>query len=77
MYGVDIQLRPGELPKKMSEMRLWLDKHRFEPSAFSCHDESFGLRVSIKFRVAQEAKAFAEWFDSRTDRSSGALTGVI
>ena len=77
MYGVDIHVRPGELSGKMSEMRSWLDEHRFEPSGFSCHDKSFGLLVSIKFRVAQEARAFAECFDGRRDRSSGALPEVI
>jgi len=68
MYAVDIHVRPGELSGKMSEMRLWLDQHHFEPSAFSCHDESFGLLVSVQFRVAQEARAFAECFDGCTDR---------
>ena len=77
MYGVDIHVRPGELSGKMFEMRSWLDEHRFEPSAFSCHDKSFGLLVSIKFRVAQEARAFAECFDGCTDHSSGALPEVI
>ena len=68
MYAVDIHVRPEELSGKMSEMRLWLDQHHFEPSAFSCHDESFGLLVSVQFRVAQEARAFAECFDGCTDR---------
>jgi hypothetical protein len=49
-----------ELSEKMSEIRLWLDEHRFEPSAFSCHDKSFGTHVFVEFRVTQEAKAFAQ-----------------
>jgi hypothetical protein len=77
MYAEDIHLRPGKLSGKMFEMRLWLDQYCFEPSTFSCHDQSFGLLVSIKFRVAQEARAFAECFDGRTDRSSGALPGDL
>lgn len=77
MHAVDIHVRSGELSGKMSEMRSWLDKHRFEPSAFSCHDKSFGTHVSVKFRVAREAEAFAERFDGCTDRSSAAVAKAI
>jgi hypothetical protein len=76
MYAVNIHVRPGELSGRMSEMRLWLDKHPFEPSAFSCHNKSFETHVSVKFRVAQEAEAFAQCFRGRTDRSSGAVNPV-
>jgi hypothetical protein len=67
MYAVDVRVQQGELSRKMSEMRIWLDEHRFEPSIFSCHDESFGVLVSVEFRIAQEAQAFAKRFDGRTN----------
>jgi len=67
MYGVDVRVQQGELSRKMSEMRIWLDERRFEPSTFSCHDESCGVLVSVEFRIAQEAEAFAERFDGRTN----------
>jgi hypothetical protein len=70
MYAVDIRIRPGELSRRMSEMRMWLDEYRFEPSTFSCHDQDFGVLVSVKFRVAQEAEAFAGRFSGHTERSS-------
>ena len=76
MYAVDIRMRPGELSRRMSEMRMWLDEYRFEPSTFSCHDQSFGVLVSVKFRVAQQAEGFAERFGGRTDRSSAVLAEI-
>jgi len=77
MYAVDIRMTPGELSRQMSEMRVWLDERRFEPSTFYCHNQSFGMLVSVEFRAAQEAEAFADRFDGRTDRSSAALADVV
>ena len=57
MYAVDIRMTPGELSRQMSEMRVWLDERRFEPSTFYCHNQSFGMLVSVEFRAAQEAEA--------------------
>ena len=76
MYAVDIRMRPEELSRRMSEMRMWLDENRFEPSTFSCHDQSFGVLVSVKFRIAQQAEAFAERFGGRADHSSAVFAEV-
>jgi len=69
MYAVDIRVKAGELSWKMSEMRMWLDAYRFEPSTFSCHDLSFGMLVSVDFRESQQAEAFAERFGGRIDQA--------
>ena len=76
MHIVNIRVEREDLSRRMSEMRMWLDECRFEPSTFSCLGQNFGVLVSIKFRVAQEAEAFAERFGSRADRPSGARTEV-
>ena len=68
MYAVDIRVKSGELSRQMSEMRMWLDEYRFEPSTFSCHDQSLGVLVSVKFRVAQQAEAFADRFGRHTNQ---------
>jgi hypothetical protein len=49
----------------MSEMRIWLDRNRFESSTFSCCDTDCGVRVSVVFRAARPAAAFAERFAGR------------
>jgi len=67
MYKVDIRVRPGELSRRMSEMRMWLDEYRFELSTFSCRDQSFGVLVSVAFRAPQQADAFAERFGGHAE----------
>jgi hypothetical protein len=72
MYGVDIHVEQGDLRRKMSAMRIWLDEHRFEPSTFSCRDTDYGMLVSIEFKVPREAEAFAERFDGQANGRLGA-----
>jgi hypothetical protein len=72
MYAVDIHLEQGELSRKMSAMRIWLDEHRFEPSTFFCRDTDYGMFVSVEFKVPREAEAFAERFDGQANGRLGA-----
>jgi hypothetical protein len=51
----------------MGAMRVWLDQHRFEPSSFSCRDVDDGVLVSVEFKVARQAHAFADRFGGRAD----------
>jgi hypothetical protein len=67
MYAVEIHIPRGELSRQMAEMRTWLDKNRFESSTFSCCDAECGVRVSVEFRAARQAAAFAEHFDGRAN----------
>lgn len=62
MYAVEIHVPRGELSRQMSEMRIWLDSNRFESSTFSCRDADYGVLVSVEFRAARQAAAFAERF---------------
>jgi hypothetical protein len=48
-------------------MRLWLDQHRFEPSAFSCREGGAGVLVRVNFKLTGEAEAFADRFSGRID----------
>jgi hypothetical protein len=67
MSAVELHLNPSDLPREMGAMRVWLDQHRFEPSAFSCRDVDDGVLVSLEFKIAHQAVAFAERFGGRAD----------
>jgi hypothetical protein len=54
----------------MSEMRIWLDQNRFESSTFSCRDAAYDVLVSVEFRAARQAVAFAERFAGRANARS-------
>jgi hypothetical protein len=66
MRVVEIRLHPSELPKTMAAMRVWLDQHRFETSRFSCLDRDEGVLVSLEFKLAYQARAFAQHFGGRS-----------
>jgi len=70
MSAVELCLNPSDLPREMGAMRVWLDQHRFEPSAFSCRDVDDGVLVSLEFKIAHQAVAFAERFGGRADATS-------
>jgi len=65
MSAVELCLSSSDLPREMGAMRVWLDQHRFEPSSFSCRDIDDGVLVSLEFRIANQAHAFAERFGGR------------
>jgi hypothetical protein len=67
MSAVELRLSPNDLPREMGAMRVWLDQHRFEPSSFSCRDIDEGVLVSLEFKIANQAQAFAQRFGGRTD----------
>jgi hypothetical protein len=70
MSAVELRLSPSDLPREMGAMRVWLDQHRFEPSGFSCRDIDDGVLVSLEFKIAYQAVAFAERFGGRSDATS-------
>ena len=70
MSAVELRLSSSDLPREMGAMRVWLDQHRFEPSGFSCRDVDDGVLVSLEFKIAHQARAFAERFGGRADATS-------
>jgi hypothetical protein len=70
MSAVELRLNPSDLPREMGAMRVWLDQYRFEPSAFSCRDVDDGVLVSLEFKIANQAHAFAQRFGGRADAAS-------
>jgi len=67
MSAVELRLSPSDLAREMGAMRVWLDEHRFELSSFSCRDIDEGVLVSLEFKIAHQAHAFAARFGGRTD----------
>ena len=67
MSAVELHLSSSDLPREMGAMRVWLDQHRFELSGFSCRDVADGVLVSLEFKIAHQAVAFAERFGGRAD----------
>ncbi len=70
MSTVEIQLPLHELSREMAEMRVWLDRHRFEPSKFTCRDIGERFLVRVEFKVSQEAYAFAARFGGSLDAAA-------
>ena len=48
---------------RLTEMRLWLDGHRYEPSTFTYFYLDPGMMLRVAFSVDEEAEAFATQFD--------------
>lgn len=69
MYPVEIALKSDELSSQMAAMRMWLDEQRVETSNFTCRGSGYGMLVCIEFKIAREAKQFAERFSRRSDGS--------
>ena len=63
LYTVHVHLDKKRLVARMSEMRIWLDAHRYEPDLFQYQMAGRGAVVCVDFKFQREAFAFAEAFD--------------
>ena len=59
LYTVQVRLGEASL---VSEMREWLDSHRYEPDLFQHSTEPDGAVLRVDFKVESEAFQFAEAF---------------
>ena len=55
-------LDENDLARRLADMRIWLDKHRYEPSTFTYFFLYPGMRIRVAFKLAEEAEAFAQEF---------------
>ena len=62
LYRVQVRLDEGSLVARMSEMREWLDRHRYEPDLFQYRMARRGASLHVDFKIESEAFAFAEAF---------------
>jgi hypothetical protein len=47
---------------RLTDMRLWLDERRFEPSSFTYFYLDPGMMIRVAFSIDDEAEAFAHEF---------------
>jgi hypothetical protein len=62
LYTVQVRLGEASLVARMSEMRQWLDSHRYEPDLFQHRTSPDGAVLRVDFKVQSEAFQFAEAF---------------
>jgi hypothetical protein len=55
-------LDENDLARRPTDMRIWLDKHRYEPSTFTYFFLDPGMKIRVSFKLAEEAEAFAQEF---------------
>jgi hypothetical protein len=65
MMTIEVRVPAGDVSTPMKQMRLWLDNMRFEPSSFNWMDLASRAVILVKFKVVEEAAAFAEHFAGR------------
>jgi hypothetical protein len=52
----------NDLAERLTDMRVWLDQHRYEPSTFTYFFFHSGMKIRLSFAVDHEAEAFAKKF---------------
>ena len=52
----------NDLVERLTDMRVWLDEHRYEPSTFTYFFLHPGMKIRVSFKVDGEAEAFAQKF---------------
>lgn len=65
LYTVEIQSTRKDVAGLMSNMRTWLDHHRFEPDTFRQITEGDGVSFRVEFKHANEAIDFGLAFGGR------------
>jgi hypothetical protein len=52
----------NDLARLLTDIRVWLDEHRYEPSTFSYFYLHPGMKIRVTFKIDEEAEAFARKF---------------
>ena len=56
----------NDLFRRLTDMRVWLDDHRYEPSTFKYFYLDPGMMIRVSFKIDDEAEAFAQKFGGST-----------
>ena len=70
MRTITIRVRAVDLAEQITAMRIWLDKHRFEPSRFTYSEDGNDVLIDVSFKAAVEAAAFAGRFNGGGTQAS-------
>jgi hypothetical protein len=70
LHTVEIRLGDDDVAAAMSQMRTWLDHHRFEPDSFRQLTNGLETRFRLEFKIECEAGAVAAAVHGRVLRST-------
>ena len=62
MHTATVTLRAADFAGKMSEMRIWLDQHLFEPTRFTYKQDRERIVLTVDFQDGNHAEAFQSHF---------------
>jgi hypothetical protein len=65
MRTATITLRGADFARKMSEMRVWLDRQSFDPIRFTYKQDREIIVISVDFKQNHQAEAFQSRFDGQ------------
>ena len=52
----------NDLTARLTDMRVWLDERRYDPSTFTYFFLDPGMKIRVTFKLDREAEAFAQEF---------------
>jgi hypothetical protein len=52
----------NDLAGRLTDMRVWLDQHGYEPSTFTYFFLDHGMKIRVTFNIDREAEAFVQEF---------------
>jgi hypothetical protein len=73
MHTATVTLRGAEFAQKMSEMRIWLDEHFFEPIRFTYRQNREAIVITVDFQEDHHAEAFESRFAGRQPEAAASL----
>ena len=73
MQTAEVRISDDDFGQRLKDMRLWLDRRRFEPSAFTYFYLDPGMIVRVCFDVDDEARAFAGEFGGTLIKTHAAV----
>jgi hypothetical protein len=63
MHTAEVRLAgDDDFGAQLTDMRVWLDQHRLEPSTFTYFYLNPGIDIRVSFKSGAEAGAFAQRF---------------
>ena len=52
----------NDLAERLTDMQVWLDEHRYEPSTYVYFFLDPGMKIRVSFKIDDQAEAFAQRF---------------
>ena len=62
MRIAEVCIPDDNLVRRLTDLRLWLDEHRYQPSTFTYFFLHPGMMIRVLFKADHEAEAFAQEF---------------